>query len=174
MPHVRIKHRNVANGDKIDTAKEKRMYAIQNAEKYFLVKILSNFISKTEQNAKSLFNHCSKPAWTSPIHEPIGYTNTPIKHYQFTKCLHDISSNEKCSNCTTHEAHCLRATTIQLMNNARLDLRHIMHKNGHKNEVSVRSSNCNSSMQQKKTKSAIQLLLWVSQNPRFLILNRAQ
>ena len=31
--------------------KEKRMYAIQTAEKYSPVKTLSNFISKTEQNA---------------------------------------------------------------------------------------------------------------------------
>ena len=42
--------------------------------------------------------------------------------HQFTKCLHDISSNEKCSTCTTNEAHCLGAITIQLMKDAGLDL----------------------------------------------------
>ena len=49
MPHVRIKQKTRQMGiDKTDTAK--KMYAIQNAEKYCPVKILSNFISKTEQN----------------------------------------------------------------------------------------------------------------------------
>ena len=82
--------------------------------------------------------------------EPIWYTDTPIKHYQFTRFMHDISKNAKCSTCT---AHCLRATAIQEMNDAGLELRHIMHMSGHKNEASVRSYNRDCSMQQKKKMS---------------------
>ena len=44
--------------------------------------------------------------------------------------MHDISKNAKCS--TTHTAHCLRATAIQEINDAGLELRHIMHMSGHK------------------------------------------
>ena len=146
------KQKNWQGGiDKTDAPKEKRMYAVPNSEKYCPVKALSDFISKTDPNASSLFNRCSKPALSSPNDEPIWYTDTPIKHYQFTRFMHDISKNAKCS--TTYTAHCLRATAIQEMNDAGLELRHIMHMSGHKNEASVRSYNRDCSMQQKKKMS---------------------
>ena len=132
-------------------SKIKRIYAVANSEKYCPVKALSDFISKTDPNASSLFNVCSMPALSSPNDEPIWYTDTPIKHYQFSRFMHDISKNAKCS--TTYTAHCLRVTAIQEMNDAGLELRHIMHMIGHKNEASVRSYNRDCSMQQKKKMS---------------------
>ena len=108
----------------------KRMYAVQNLEKYCPVNTLSDCISKTDPNASSLFNRCSKSPLSSPNDEPIWYTDTPIKHYQFTRFMHDISKNAKCSS--THTAHCLRATAIQEMNDAGIELSHIMHMSVHK------------------------------------------
>ena len=85
------KQKNWQGGiDKTDAPKEKRMYAVPNSEKYCPVKALSDFISKTDPNASSLFKRCSKPVLTSPKDEPTGiwYTYTPIKHYQFTRLLY--------------------------------------------------------------------------------------
>ena len=104
-------------------------------------------MSKADPNASILFNRCSKPALTFPNDERIWYTDTPIKHQQFTRCMHGISKNAKCS--TTYTVHCLRTTAIQEMNNTGLELKHIMHMSGHKN-ASVRSYNRDCSMQQKK------------------------
>ena len=59
--------------------------------------------------------------------------------------MHDISKNAKCS--TTYIAHCLSAAAIQEMNDAGLELKHIMHMRGHKNEASIRSYNRDCSMQ---------------------------
>ena len=126
------------------------MYAVPNSEKILsceAVKTLSDFISKTDPKASSLFHCCSKPALTSPNDERIWYEDTPIKHYQFARLMHDISRNAKCS--TTYTAHCVRATTIQEMNNTGLELRHIMYMSGHKNKTSVRSYNRDCSMQLK-------------------------
>ena len=72
---------------------------------------------------------------SSTVVERIWYTDTPIKHYQFTRFMHDIFINVKCS--TTYTANCLRANAIQQMNDAGLELRNIMHMSGHKNEASV-------------------------------------
>ena len=70
---------------------------------------------------------------------------TPIKHYPFTQFMHDISKNAKCF--TTYTAHCLRATAIQEMNDAGLELRHIMHMSGHKTKhlfaVIIATVQCN-------------------------------
>jgi hypothetical protein len=63
----------------------------------------------------------------------------------------DISKNSKLEH--NYTAHCLRATTIQGMNDAGFEVRHIMHMSGHKNEASVRSYNRECSTQQKKTMS---------------------
>ena len=42
---------------------------------------------------------------SSTVVERIWYTDTPIKHYQFTRFMHDIFINVKCS--TTYTANCL-------------------------------------------------------------------
>ena len=47
---------------------------------------------------------------SSTVVERIWYTDTPIKHYQFTPFMHDIFINVKCS--TTYTVNCLRATAI--------------------------------------------------------------
>ena len=97
-PHFRMKqNRKIGKVVLIKQTpqKKKRMYAVPNSEKYCPVKTLSDFISKTDPNASSLFNRCSKPALSSPNDDLIWYTDTPIKHYQFTRFMHDISKNEK-------------------------------------------------------------------------------
>ena len=60
-----------------------------------------------------------------------------------------ISKNAKCT--TRYTAHCLRATAIQGMSDAGLELRHIMLMSGHKNESSVRSYSRDCSTSQKKS-----------------------
>ena len=154
--------------DKTDTAKKCMQFKmLKNTVGSKYCQISSQKLNKTHKVCSTIVQSQLR------LPQYMNLSGTQI-HLACIIILHDISSNDKCSTCTTYEAHCLRAVTIQLMNDAGLDLRHIMHKNGHKNEVSVRISNCDSSMQQKKTKSAILMLLWVSKNPRFLILNRAQ
>lgn len=65
--------------------------------------------------------------------------------------MSDISKNAKCSK--SYTAHCLRATAIQGMNDAGLEIRHIMHMSGHKNESLIRSCNRYCSTAQKKMMS---------------------
>lgn len=65
--------------------------------------------------------------------------------------MSDISKNAKCSK--SYTAHCLRATAIQGMNYAGLEIRHIMHMSGHKNESLIRSCNRYCSTAQKKMMS---------------------
>ncbi len=92
------------------------MYAVPEAGDMCPVKSLLLFISKTDQNAKSLFNCCNKSDLTEPGMSDVWYTDVAIKHYQFTRFMSDISKNAKCT--TTYTAHCLRATAIQGMNDA--------------------------------------------------------
>ena len=60
----------------------------------------------------------------------------------------DISKNSQFSK--TYTVHCLRAAAIQGMNDAGLDIRHILHMSGHLNELSVKTYNRNCSNVQKK------------------------
>ena len=122
-----------------ENPKEKRMYAVPSARDKCFMQSLLLFLSKTDRNATSLFNTCSKKALGNPEEESVWYTAVPIKQYQFTRFMADISKNAKCT--TNYTAHCLRATAIQCMNDAGFEIRHIMHMSGHKNESSVRSYN---------------------------------
>ena len=60
----------------------------------------------------------------------------------------DISKNSQFSK--TYTVHCLRAVAIQGMNDAGLEIRHILHMSRHLNESSVRTYNRNCSTAQKK------------------------
>ena len=134
--------------DTSENPKEKRMYAVPSARDKCPVQSLLLFLSKTDRNATSLFNTCSKKALGNPENESVWYTAVPIKHYQFTRFMADISKNEKCT--TNYTPHCLRATAIQCMNDAGFEIRHIMYMSGHKNESSVRSYNRDCSTDQKR------------------------
>ena len=109
-------------------------YAVPSARDKCPVQSLLLFLSKTDRNATSLFNSCSKKALWNPENESVWYTAVPIKQYQFTRFMADISENAKCS--TNYTAHCLRATAIQCMIDAGFEIRHIMHMSRHKNECS--------------------------------------
>lgn len=140
--------------DTADGPKEKRMYAIPDLGQKCPVNSLKLFLAKTDPNATSLFNHCvKKKALSSPEEEDVWFSNVPVKQYQFSRFMSDISKNAKCS--TSYTAHCLRATAIQGMNDAGFEIRHIMHMSGHKNESSVRSYNRDCSTAQKKQMSDI-------------------
>jgi hypothetical protein len=134
--------------DTSENPKEKRMYAIPELGKKCPVKSLKLFLSKTDPNASSLFNHCLKPALVSPQDESLWFSDIPVKQYQFSRFMSDICKNAKCSK--SYTAHSLRATAIQGMNDAGFEIRHIMHMSGHKNESSVRSYNRDCSTAQKK------------------------
>jgi hypothetical protein len=134
------KQKNWQGGiDASENPKEKRMYAVPSARDKCFMPSLLLFLSKTDRNATSLFNTCSKKALGNPEDESVWYTAVPIKQYQFTRFMADISKNAKCT--TNYTAHCLRATAIQCMNDAGFEIKHIMHMSGHKNESSVRSYN---------------------------------
>jgi hypothetical protein len=134
------KQKNWQGGiDASENPKEKRMYAVPSARDKCPVQSLLLFLSKTNRNATSLFNSCSKKALGNPENESVWYTAVSFKQYQFTRFMADISKNAKCTtNCI---AHCLRATVVQCMNDAGFEIRHSMHTSGHKNESSVRSYN---------------------------------
>ena len=97
---------------------------------------LKLLLSKTSPNATSLFNHCAKEA-IRDVNQKIWYTDKSVKKYQFTKFMCDISRNAKCKQ--RYTAHCLRATSIQALSDAGVELRHIMFMSGHRNEGSIRS-----------------------------------
>lgn len=114
---------------------DKRMYSTQDDR--CPVDALRRFLSKTDHRAQSLFNNCIPEAMSSPQTVEIWYSTKPLKQYQFTRFMGDISRNAKCTQHYT--AHCLRATAIQAMSDAGFELRHIMFMSGHHNESSVRS-----------------------------------
>ena len=110
------KQKNWQGGiDTKENQSEKRMYAVNGADDKCPVRSLKYFLSKTDPNATSLFNCCSKPALGSPQTEEIWYTTVPLKHYNFTRFMSDICKH---SNVAPYTAHCLRATAIQGMNDA--------------------------------------------------------
>ena len=128
----------MTHGDGGEAAFDKRMYAVVDSEKC-TVRNLKLLLNKTDPTATSLFNHCSKDALISPDEESIWYTTKPVKQYQFSRFMSDISKNSKYSK--SYTAHCLCATAIQGMSNAGFQLRHIMYMSGHKNESTVRNYN---------------------------------
>ena len=129
------KQKNIQGGLESEEAPaDKRMYTNDCP-----VSSLKLLINKTDPSATALFNHCTKEALSCPDSQVVWFTNKPVKHYQFSRFMADISKNAGCSQIYT--AHCLRATAIQALNDAGFELRHIMYMSGHKNESSVRSYN---------------------------------
>ena len=107
------KQKNWQGGiDASENPKEKRMYAVPSARDKCPVQSLL-FLLKTDRNATSLFNTCSKKALENPENESVWYNAVPIKQYQFTRFMTGISKNAKCT--TNYTAHCLRATAFQCM-----------------------------------------------------------
>ena len=157
------KQKNWQGGiDANENPKEKRMYEVPSAGAKCPVASLKLYLSKLDPKATFLFNRCSKEALKSPTTEEIWYTDVPIKKYQFTRFMADICKNAKCSK--TYTAHSLRATSIQGMNDAGFEVRHIMHMSGHKNESSVRSYSRDCSTYQKASMSKALSNLVVPQN----------
>jgi len=107
------------------------------------------FLSKTDTNAKSLFNRCIKDL---NVNDAVWHTGQPLAKRTYSGFMTDLCKQAKCSKIYT--AHCLRATAIQAMSDADHELRHIMFMTGHKNEASIRSYNRHCSVQQKKSLSA--------------------
>lgn len=97
---------------------------------------LKLLLSKTDPNAKALFNHCKTEA-LNDLNENIWYSDRPVKKYKFSKFMCDISKNAKCKQ--RYTAHCLRAASIQALSDAGIELRHIMFMSGHRDEGSIRS-----------------------------------
>lgn len=146
------KEKNWQGGiDSTENSREIRMYSVPSAGDKCPVKSLRLYMSKIQHDATSLFNRCLKPALKDPNEHEFWYTNIPLKHYQFTRFMAEISKNAKCTK--TYTAHCLRATAIQGMSDAGFEIRHIMHMSGHKNEASVRSYSRDCSTAQKKSMS---------------------
>jgi hypothetical protein len=110
---------------------------------------LKMFISKTDPNAKSLFNRCIKDL---NVNDAVWYTCQPLAKRTYSGFMTDLFKQAKCSKIYT--AHCLRATAIQKMNDAGHEHRNIMFLTGHKNEASIRSYNHHCSVQPKKFQSA--------------------
>ncbi|XP_041372867.1 uncharacterized protein LOC121386133 [Gigantopelta aegis] len=128
------KQKNHQGGvDSVEAPTDKRMYATNDT--YCPVEALRSLIAKTRPDAKSLFNNCSKDALNSPNTEPVWYTTIPVKQYQFTRFMADISRQSKTNTVCT--AHCLRATSIQAMSDAGFEMRHIMFMSGHRSESAV-------------------------------------
>lgn len=70
-------------------------------------------INKTDPNAKSFFNRCVKDLRAQ---DSVWYTNQHLAKRTYSGFMTDICKNEKCSKVYT--THCLRATSIQAMNDA--------------------------------------------------------
>ena len=92
--------------DAFENPKEKRMYAVPSARDKCPVQSLLLFLSKTDRNATSLFNTCSKKALGNPENESVWYNAVPIKQYQFTRFMADISKNAKCTTNYTAQFPC--------------------------------------------------------------------
>lgn len=129
---------------------DKRMYATNNPASC-PVHALKMFLAKTDPQATSLFNHCNKAAIQSPESESTWFVAKPVRKYQFSRFLADISKNASCSH--QYTSHCLRATAIQTLSDAGFELRHIMYMSGHKNESSIRSYSRECSTEQKQALS---------------------
>ena len=91
---------------------------------------LKMFISKTDPNAKSLFNRCIKDL---NVNDAVWYTCQSLAKRTYIGFMTDLCKQAKCSKIYT--AHCLRATAIQTMNDAGHEHRNIMFMTGHNNEV---------------------------------------
>ncbi|KAK3106038.1 hypothetical protein FSP39_011471 [Pinctada imbricata] len=144
-----VRQKNHQGGIDFNECSDKRMYS--SGDESCPVKSLRELMSRTEEGAISLFNHCVKQALKTPKSMDKWFTTTPVKPYQFSTFMKDISKNAGCSKYYT--AHCLRATSIQALSDAGHELRHIMLLTGHRNEASIRSYSRDCSDDQKRSLS---------------------
>ena len=126
---------------------DKRMYStgLNNCP----VKLLKSLIRRTDNNAPFLFNQCVKEAIAQPTIHEIWYTTKSLGKTSFKSFMADICKYANCSQ--KYTAHCIRATSIQAMNDAGFEARQIMFMTGHRNEASIRSYNRDCSTHQKKS-----------------------
>lgn len=125
---------------------DKRMYATCTDDPNCPVKTLETFLAHCDPTAPSLF--------CRPLRMPssdIYYTCKPISKRMFVDFMGKICNNSGCSRVYT--AHSLRATSIQMLSDAGVELRHIMLMSGHRNEASVRSYSRDCSEMQKRNMS---------------------
>ena len=83
------------------------------------VHALRFLLGKTDPQATSLFNCCSKAALQTPEIEAIWYVKKPVKNYLLSRYLRDITKQAKCSR--QYASHSLRATAIQILSNVRFE-----------------------------------------------------
>jgi hypothetical protein len=107
---------------------DRRMYSTGDAN--CPVHILRQFLHRTDPNATSLFNHCCKVALSSPQSTHVWFTAKPIKKYQFSNFMSDISKHSGCSQ--TYTTQCLKTTAIKALNdNDGMELKRIMFAGDH-------------------------------------------
>lgn len=71
--------------------------------------------SENKYRCDTLKSLCKK-AMSSSGEEDVWLSNVPVRYYQFSRFLSDISKNAKSSK--SYKAHCLRATAIEGMTDA--------------------------------------------------------
>ena len=133
-----------------EESQDKRMYATGGPN--CPVKAVQFFISKTDQSASALFNHCNPDAVKNPSAPGLWYNATPVKPKQFSGFMPDICKNAGISRFT---AHSLRATSIQALSDAGFEARNIMFMSDHKREESLKSYSRRPSTSQKQNISAV-------------------
>jgi hypothetical protein len=106
----------------VEMQSEKRIYATGGIT--CPVAMLKLLMEKTDPSAKSLFNQYDKNAVISPTSSQIWYVNKPLAKNTFKNFMQVISQSAGLTK--TYTGHCIRATSIQLLNDCGYDSRHIM------------------------------------------------
>ena len=127
---------------------DKRMYASNGS--MCPVKTLKLLVEKSSPLASNLFCNIKPSVTTNDL---IWYTPKPLSQRKFQSIMPTISKEAGLSRIFT--AHSLRATAITALNDAGVELRHIMYMSGHRNESSIRSYNRGCSNIQKRQMSDV-------------------
>lgn len=98
--------------------------------------MLKLLLKKTPSDATSLFNQYDKAALAN-LEKAIWFTSKPLSKRTFQNFLPEICKNAGVEK--RYTPHCIRATTIQHLNDSGWEARHIMFLSGHRNESSLRS-----------------------------------
>lgn len=127
---------------------DKRMYA--DDTECCPVKMLKLLLEKTPSDATSLFNQYDKAALANS-ERAVWFTSKPLSKRTFQNFLPEICKNAGVEK--RYTPHCIRATTIQHLNDSGWEARHIMFLSGHRNESSLRSYSRTVSTSQKRALS---------------------
>lgn len=133
---------------------DKRMYAT--GTDTCPVKMLQLMISKTDKNAKFLFNQYHKDAAKFPS-DDVWYSTKHLAKRTFARFMSEICRTTRTES--KYTAHCLRATSVQQFSDMGFKARHIMYVSNHRSESSLRSYNTKLSTEQKKSFSCALLSL---------------